>query len=99
MPLPKLVSGERKYRTVSGSRKVQSVSPVAASMATTWRRCPKTVYSTPSTKTGVERTVYSTAGPKLSPRQVQATSRSEKLDALIWSSIGADRVFPASPPR
>jgi len=58
-------------------------SPVAASIATTARRVPAVVYSTPLTITGVPSSLYSGRGPKLSVLKRQATSSLLKLLALI----------------
>src|SRR5207302_8155704 len=61
-------------------------SPVFASRATTERRVPPVVYTTPLTISGVPSSLYSGRGPRLSVLNRQATSSLLKLAALIWSS-------------
>src|SRR5579864_8987053 len=61
-------------------------SPVLASSATTDRRVPAVVYSTPLIISGVPSSLYSGRVPRLSVLKRHATSSLLKLDALIWSS-------------
>src|SRR6201984_1829804 len=61
-------------------------SPVFASSATTDRRVPAVVYTTPFTMMGVPSSLYSGRGPRLSVLKRHATSSLLKFDALIWSS-------------
>src|SRR6267143_5377300 len=96
-PRPDSWRGETAARLPSRRLCVQITSPVFPSSATTDRRVPPVVYSTPLIATGVPSSLYSGRGPRLSVLNRQATSSWLKLVALIWSS-GAYLVFARSPP-
>src|SRR5439155_6957543 len=85
-PRPESCRGATAARLPSRRLCAQICSPVFASSATTDRRVPPVVYSTPLTMIGVPSSLYSGNGPRLSVLKRQATSSLLKLDALIWSS-------------
>ncbi len=102
-PVSEAVAGKRpransRRAGPSFSLCIQSISPVAASSATTALRAPAVEYSLPFTISGVLSNRYSGWGPSASVLNRQATSSLLKLVALIWSS-GEYRVFPGSPPQ
>src|SRR5437773_11278309 len=85
-PRPESCRGETAARLPSRRLCVQITSPVLPSSATTDRRVPPVVYSTPLIATGVPSSLYSGRGPRLSVLNRQETSSELKLLALIWSS-------------
>ena len=85
-PRPESCRGASPPRRPSRRLCIQISSPVRASRAMAARRVPAVVYSTPPTMSGVPSSLYSGAAPRLSVLKVQATSRSLKLEASIWSS-------------
>src|SRR5687768_3528122 len=90
--------GARSPRCPSSRRYTHSVSPVAASIATTFGRNPAVVYSTPPTISGVASMLFCGRGPKFSDFHRHATLRSFTLSRLIWSSAEY-LLFPRSAPQ
>src|SRR5262252_3634616 len=96
-PRPDNWRGAASPRLPSFSLCIHSISPVAASSATTARRVPAVEYTTPSTINGVPSKLNSGRGPSASVLNRHATSSLLKLSLVIWSS-GEYRVLARSPP-
>ena len=84
-PRPESCCGAIPPRRPSRRLYIQISSPVVASSAIAVRRVPAVVYSTPPIMRGVPSSLYSGDAPRLSVLKVQASSRSLKLEASIWS--------------
>src|SRR5262252_2167454 len=97
-PRPDNWRGAASPRLPSFSLCIHSISPVAASSATTARRVPAVEYTTPSTINGVPSKLNSGRGPSASVLKRHATSSLLKLSLLIWSS-GEYLVLARSPPH
>src|SRR5712692_6586357 len=85
-PRPESCRGATAARLPSRRLCAQISSPVLPSSATTDRRVPAVVYSTPLIISGVPSSLYSGRVPRLSVLKRQATSSLLKFEALIWSS-------------